>query len=1470
MSFTKNIVLLESYFHEKEAEIQNCLTDNTILVLYDSNKDTFETIKTKLNDIKKNYIIHGIAVFQDSEMLDDGTFQFCSDEKSIVQDVELIDPELNSWQKFTDFVYYIQNDLGVEFFDLLLCKIYSDLNWRYAIDKIELMLMTLNIRSSDDNTGHVMYDGDWVLESETVDVDLINLYFNENIKNLEIVLSTVNANAGQAYIAKDRTGIYTIGFSFDNNGSSIVTNRKYAQYLDLKTNPLRKFNVLQDGELIVQLHCGTRNILFVTTFNNVYAFGMNANYALGTGSGTPTSINSSILPVVFSDPSILQRSKIKMIDMESTRAAWETLFSYILFDNGELYGAGKNIYNCLGDSISTNVVTKTMIPVVFNNLPNEEKIVNIALGYTCVAILTDTNTVYTIGLNNSGELSRGVTSIHTQLQPVQYTDALLTDEIITHLLFSNSALVLKTNLNNLYLAGEKTSSGRNENSTSTRLVRMTLPSNTSGLKDFFIGSVTTILTYNDNSVYSCGNGNSYRIITGNETNQLKFVNITNNINNYITDGTGIKQYQMDANSCSIMSNGGGLYTWGYTGTTYKTGHYNKNAKVKVVWPIYAHYGPNTAYIMNDHIYSCSNILSSRSETEIYSVIYEQTDVSGKYIEPTIEYQIPTDISTSSISFISSIDNSNILIPRFDYTGRDTTMNHLYYSNEYITLFTGTSFGITDISSTYPITILNNGYEHIITLTGDSAKSSTVELSGNTYTTYYGDVSINLEGEFWQDVSGFNLYTSYGNGMVIAEQPIIKQSYDYSANVLNQITTFNKKIINNVPIVILNQYNAYLPSLSLNTYIGTYIINHIPEEFPLAVLNNGMETKIDYTGSSEFGTAIASDGNSYTFYYGTLIIYIKSLDGISNQYLSLDVYNKGYCGLQNALYISSDSSGNNTSTTTDSSGNTTSITTDSSGNVISTIVVSTNQFGDRTTVSTDEDGVTTTTIINHCGILITSTVETVDNSGNTVQIITDSLGNTVNAVITTDEYGNTVTERTDSNGDITIDVESSDNDGNTTTITTLPSGLIKEKVRDNIGNITIRNSNNKLTKINKDGDVTETDDPEYLPFILPTFNVTVPEISQKTTTDILNEIDDIDIDNDTITSALDIVIQEQLDSCLIPELSLGFTTNKIKVANVILDQILTKNNKRFVKVPLNDIPLNSEVKTKISNFDLCVVKPNSKISIKKTNYDINIENTALYCTINDVGSYVTIELDTGNYTIQKLNETEFSLKLGNETIGTSFVNGDIYSISSTLKIAFGSATIYTDNTGTIPCLMKGSKILTTKGYKLIENLTTKDTLIDAFNKHIKINEIKQFVSSKVPYKIRSGTKVGSYICNEDIYITQNHCIYHDQTNYYIPSSMISNQITRDDKKFNKNYIYYHIYTANFFTDTFIVNGVPCESHSKYIFLKLKDTFGSKKSIIFLNRLMTKIKMEINGKRKHISRNKFNMLFKSFKSEITKTR
>ena len=1408
MSFIKNIVLLESYFHKNEAEIHNCLTDNTILVLYDSNKDTFETIKTKLNDIKKNYIIRGIAVFQDSEMLDDGTFQFCSDEKSVVQDVELIDPELNSWQKFTDFVYYIQNDLGVEFFDLLLCKIYSDLNWRYVIDKIELMLMTLNIRSSDDNTGHIMYDGDWVLESENVEVDMINLYFTSDILKLDLVLAAYGDQT-ICVMTSDRE-LYFVGNNKHSTYGPISNSNSYFTKVPLPS-------ALHSDEYITVFTCQMSNnmglLIIITNENRIFVQG---NDAYGVIPDFPTSIITSWKEIDNSflspDENILQVGPLN-ID-----------YCQILTDHGNLYMSGKRISSSNETYIWEDGFSGVSRTADFGKLsiPNNELVVYLESGGM---IVTSSNNAYEM---LSGEVG------YQLIQPPDLSFNIVSGFNSDFIITSDNKLYAKGNFGNFQHGLESTITTLNNYTyvTLENRIAIDLDLNTEYARYVVASWGATHVLTNLHNLINVGNSASQDttesqrgngITSTTNANKKKWTMITTS-----HDGTSltnkIANIAVRVRSTFIITTDGYLLATGRNDTGGILGIGVNSKRKRFDWCKTALNGPkltNVVQFFSDRQHATPTTL------EPYRLV--SSDTSGNRV-----------IKTTYPSYVELITENT------DSSGNTTS------TNTTTTDSSGNTTSTTTDSSGNTTSTITDSSGNTTSTTTDSSGNTT---STNTTTT---DTSGNTTSTTTDSSGNTTSTTTDSSGNTTST------TTDSSGNTTSTTTDSSGNTTST---------NTTTTDSSGNTTSTTTDSSGNTTSTTTDASGNTTSTTTDASGDTTSTTTTTTDASGNT----TSITTDASGNTTSTTTTTTDESGNTTSTTTDAsgdtTSTTIDASGNTTSTTTtttDASGDTTSTTTDSSGNVISTIVVSTNQFGDRKTVSTNEDGVTTTTIINYCGKLISSTVETVDNSGNTVQIITDSLGNTVNAVISTDEYGNTVTEGTDSNGDITIDVESSDNDGNTTTITTLPSGLIKEKVRDNIGNITIRNSNNKLTKINKDGDVTETDDPEYLPFILPTFNVTVPEISQKTTTDILNEIDDIDIDNDTITSALDIVIQEQLDSCLIPELSLGFTTNKIKVANVILDQILTKNNKRFVKVPLNDIPLNSEVKTKISNFDLCVVKPNSKISIKKTNYDINIENTALYCTINDVGSYVTIELDTGNYTIQKLNETEFSLKLGNETIGTSFVNGDIYSISSTLKIAFGSATIYTDNTGTIPCLMKGSKILTTKGYKLIENLTTKDTLIDAFNKHIKINEIKQFVSSKVPYKIRSGTKVGSYICNEDIYITQNHCIYHDQTNYYIPSSMISNQITRDDKKFNKNYIYYHIYTANFFTDTFIVNGVPCESHSKYIFLKLKDTFGSKKSIIFLNRLMTKIKMEINGKRKHISRNKFNMLFKSFKSEITKTR
>ena len=133
-----------------------------------------------------------------------------------------------------------------------MCQIYSDEDWKYVIDKIEFNLMTLNIRSSDDNTGNVLFDGDWVLESEGVDVDMINLYFNENILELDVVLGGV---IGQAMCVMDASkNMWFTGGQRDNMYDNNETNssNKFTKLTSFPT-----FNTDEKINLFTLMRSGT-------------------------------------------------------------------------------------------------------------------------------------------------------------------------------------------------------------------------------------------------------------------------------------------------------------------------------------------------------------------------------------------------------------------------------------------------------------------------------------------------------------------------------------------------------------------------------------------------------------------------------------------------------------------------------------------------------------------------------------------------------------------------------------------------------------------------------------------------------------------------------------------------------------------------------------------------------------------------------------------------------------------------------------------------------------------------------------------------------------------------------------------------------------------------------------------------------------------------------------------------------------
>ena len=141
-------------------------------------------------------------------------------------------------------------------------------------------------------------------------------------------------------------------------------------------------------------------------------------------------------------------------------------------------------------------------------------------------------------------------------------------------------------------------------------------------------------------------------------------------------------------------------------------------------------------------------------------------------------------------------------------------------------------------------------------------------------------------------------------------------------------------------------------------------------------------------------------------------------------------------------------------------------------------------------------------------------------------------------------------------------------------------------------------------------------------------------------------------------------------------------------------------------------------------------------------------------------------------------------------------------------------------GPIPCFIKGTKILTDKGYKLIEKLKYGDNLINNKGDKIKLLDIYTFNKYKSienhPCLIKKGTIINDFKCNDDLYLSQNHSILIN--NYFVPVHKLFKPIKiKDDKDY---YSYYHIITENFFTDVIISNGILTETYSK----KIEKTLG----------------------------------------------
>jgi len=188
-------------------------------------------------------------------------------------------------------------------------------------------------------------------------------------------------------------------------------------------------------------------------------------------------------------------------------------------------------------------------------------------------------------------------------------------------------------------------------------------------------------------------------------------------------------------------------------------------------------------------------------------------------------------------------------------------------------------------------------------------------------------------------------------------------------------------------------------------------------------------------------------------------------------------------------------------------------------------------------------------------------------------------------------------------------------------------------------------------------------------------------------------------------------------------------------------------------------------------------------------------------------------------LEELDNTEFDNILNTEE--NIFNNKDIFNNTNiNYKCLNGAGSFLSKNIPidpSIPCFLKGTKILTLNGEMYVEDLTCSDILITDDNRMIKVQNIFKFIlkeknHSTLPYKISKDIVINNRKCSNDLYLSPLHQILVSNNLFtsikYLPFSQIkANEI--------EEICYYHIVLPNYYTDTIIANGLACEGYGGYL-------------------------------------------------------
>lgn len=130
----------------------------------------------------------------------------------------------------------------------------------------------------------------------------------------------------------------------------------------------------------------------------------------------------------------------------------------------------------------------------------------------------------------------------------------------------------------------------------------------------------------------------------------------------------------------------------------------------------------------------------------------------------------------------------------------------------------------------------------------------------------------------------------------------------------------------------------------------------------------------------------------------------------------------------------------------------------------------------------------------------------------------------------------------------------------------------------------------------------------------------------------------------------------------------------------------------------------------------------------------------------------------------------------------------------------------------PCFVKGTRILTPKGYMPIERLQSNDKVVTADKRIVSIQLYSYTIratTDTAPYRIAAGA-LGHTLPARDLRLSPRHAIKDNRGIWQIPKFLASRNPNVKQYGVGESVTYYHIECPNYYKDNLIAEGSEVES------------------------------------------------------------